>query len=152
MALLCFTGISLAFSSQTYLVLKSGAGGKAEFPVTSDVIAKLKETEFKVPLTDQDENIHTVRGPLLRDLLAAAGVSGKAVVATAADGYEVEIPMSDITNYDVIVAVAVDGKPITVDENGPSRILYPVLDNPKLKDDDKIAERMAFQLKQLTVK
>ncbi len=146
------TAVSPAFAGQTYFVIKSGEGGKVEFPVTDDVVAKATAVEFKSKLPDQDEDMHTVKGPLLRDLLKAAGVSGKSVVAKAADGYEAEIPMSDLTSYDVIIAVTVDGKPITEDENGPSRILYPVEDNPKLQKNDDVGARAVFQLKELTVK
>ena len=141
-------GLAPAWADQTYFVIKSGA---KEFAVTEEVIAKAGEVEFKSALTDQDEDMHTVRGPRIRDLLALAGFSGDTIAAKAADGYEAKIPSSDVTTYDVITAVRVDGEPITEDENGPARIAYPVEDNPTLKGDDNIAARGVFQLKELTV-
>ena len=151
-AMTALGGISQAWAADAYFVIKSATDAKVNFAVTEDVIAKASAVEFKHALSDQDEDIHTVSGPRLRDILSIAGVSGKTVAAKAADDYEAEIPMTDLTTYDVIVAVKVDGKPITADENGPSRILYPVLDNPKLKDDEAIGGREVFALKQLTVK
>jgi hypothetical protein len=141
--------IGPALAGETYFIIKSEKG---EFAVTQDVVAKLKQTEFKSELSDLDEETHVVKGPLLRDLIAASGATGQTITAIAADEYKADIPVSDTTSYDVIVAVSMDGKPLTVDENGPARILYPVLDNPKLKDDEAVAARAVFQLKELDVK
>lgn len=141
--------IGPALAGETYFVIKSAKG---EFAVTEDVVTKLKQIEFKSELPDLDEETHTVKGPLLRDLIAASGATGQTITAIAADEYKADIPLTDTTTYDVIVAVSMDGKPLTIDENGPARILYPVLDIPKLKDDEAIGARAVFQLKELDVK
>ncbi len=43
-------------------------------------------------------------GPLLRDVLAAAGANGSKLVAVALNDYKTDIPFTDAARYDVIVA------------------------------------------------
>jgi hypothetical protein len=50
---------------------------------------------LSVDYTDKDGQTTTYEGVLLSDLLSDAGVTGKTVVFTAADGYEAEMPMAD---------------------------------------------------------
>ena len=139
-----------ALAGEGYVVIKEA--GKPDVMLTDALIAKVGETEYKVKLDDVDGEVHVLKGPRLRDLLASLGASGKSVVASANDGYHAEIPASDIAGYDVIVAVAVDGKAIAADENGPARIAYPLLDVPALQTNKDVQDRLVFQLKDLTIK
>jgi hypothetical protein len=77
-------------------------------------------------------------GPLLRDVLAAAGVSdAKIVRPVALDGYTAEIPYSDLSDYPVILALKRDGKWLGIGETGPAWVIYPRQDYPALaKEDD----------------
>ena len=92
----------------------------------------------------------TFTGPLLRDVLAAAGASGKQIAARALDDYKTLLPMSDAQNFDVILARQIDGKKLSVREKGPLFIVYPYDSKPELKAQAYL-DRSAWQLKSLTI-
>jgi hypothetical protein len=73
-------------------------------------------------------------GPLLRDVLAAAGAAGAGTLrAVALNDYRVEIPADDAQVIDVIVARLLDGKAMAVREKGPLFIMYPFDSRPDLR-------------------
>lgn len=84
-------------------------------------------------------------GPLLRDVLKAAGVSGTTIVATAVNDFRTDIPYSDLTRYDVIAARLMNGKPMSVRDKGPLAIVYPFDAHPELKAE-RYYGRAAWQL------
>lgn len=89
-------------------------------------------------------------GPLLRDVLAAAGVSGRTIRATALNDYRVEIPMDDAQQFDVVLAHLLDGKPMSVREKGPLFVIYPFDSQPRLRNQTYFA-RCIWQVKALDV-
>jgi len=89
-------------------------------------------------------------GPLLRDLLQAAGAQGETLRATALNDYRVDIPVSDAQRWDVVVARLLDDQPMSVRDKGPLLIIYPFHDHPELRTPLYFA-RCAWQLKTLEV-
>lgn len=89
-------------------------------------------------------------GPLLRDVLAAAGASGSKIVAVALNDYRTEIPFEDATRYEVIVARLMNDKPMPVREKGPLFIVYPFASKTELQSE-VYYNRSAWQLNQLQV-
>lgn len=67
----------------------------------------------------------TFEGPLVRDVLALVEADGERVTATALNDYAVEIPAVDFYDYDVILALLMDGQPMSVRDKGPIWIVYP---------------------------
>lgn len=76
-------------------------------------------------------------GVLLADLLADAGMDGaSSVLVRAVDGYSAVIPREDWVRWPLLLATRQDGRPMTVRNKGPLRLLYPlppevVLDMPE---------------------
>ncbi len=66
-------------------------------------------------------------GPLLRDVLQAAGAQTTAtrLRLTALNDYRVDIPVADVQAYDVILARLRDGQPMAVRDKGPLFVMYP---------------------------
>lgn len=89
-------------------------------------------------------------GPLLRDVLAAAGASGKTLRAFALNDYRVDLPYDDVMRYDVVLARLIDGKPIAVRDKGPLFIIYPFDTNADLRNAVYYS-RSAWQLKSIEV-
>jgi len=89
-------------------------------------------------------------GPLLRDVLAAAGASGSKIAARALDDYKTLIPMADALKFDLILARQIDGKNLSVREKGPLFIVYPFDSKPELQAQVYL-DRSAWQLKSLTI-
>lgn len=74
-------------------------------------------------------------GPLLRDVLDAAGVRSDRIRVRALNGFEAEIPLSDLHEYDVILAMKRDGQPMPIREFGPLFVLYPFDEYPELLNE-----------------
>jgi hypothetical protein len=92
----------------------------------------------------------TFTGPLLRDVLTSIGATGQTLNAAAIDAYSADIPLADIQKYDVIVSRLLNGKPVSVRENGPLFIMYPLGTDPVL-DSKMILDRCVWQLKSIHV-
>lgn len=93
----------------------------------------------------------TFTGPLLRDVLAAAGAKGALLRAGALNDYKTEIPADDADRYDMIVARLLDGKPMLTREKGPLFIVYPFDSHPELRSA-RFYGRSAWQLRTLEVR
>jgi hypothetical protein len=90
-------------------------------------------------------------GPLLRDVLSAAGAQGTVLRAIALNDYWVEIPFEDVTRHDVIVARLLDDKPMAVRDKGPLFVIYPFDSRPELKSPIYYS-RSAWQLRTIEVR
>jgi hypothetical protein len=77
------------------------------------------------PTIEYDAKPHTIRGPLLVDVLAQAGAAkaGK-VLLRAVDGYAVEIPVSLARSHGFIVATHLDGQAMPLGGLGPLWAVY----------------------------
>ncbi len=69
--------------------------------------------------------VHTYEGPLLADVLAAAGANGKSVTVQALDGYAVEAPMEELIAKGAVVALKRDGIALGNGDFGPIQIVFP---------------------------
>lgn len=140
---------TLSHADDPLFIIKSAKG---DFPVTEAVIEKVGTVTYKALAPGLDDTLHDVRGPLMRDLLVEAGVQGTMASAVALDKYEAEIPVADFTALDVIAAIEVDGKRLTVRSKGPAWIVYPTGEHVELQKDPVYEARSVWQLKELVVK
>ena len=90
-------------------------------------------------------------GPLLRDVLAAAGARGTQLQLTSLNDYQVSMPMDDAMRYDVIVARLVDGQPMSVRDKGPLFVVYPFDQHAELRAAVYYS-RCAWQLRAIEVR
>jgi hypothetical protein len=67
----------------------------------------------------------TLRGPRLKDVLAAVKAQGNTVVLTALDGYESKFPVSGLRSDKVLLATEADGKPLSIGGHGPVWLVFP---------------------------
>jgi hypothetical protein len=131
--------------------------GKVEAPNQGDaavfdmaMLQKLPQRTFSTQ-TPWDSKPTTFTGPLLRDVLAAAKARGSTLEATALNDYKISFPASDATDFDVVMALKINGEYIPVRTKGPLFIVYPFDDKPELKAA-RYYERSIWQLKSLTVR
>jgi hypothetical protein len=122
-------------------------GPRAQFDMA--MLERLPQASFttKTPWYAQPRKF---TGPLLRDVLAAAGAQGKVVRAIALNDYRVDIPFEDAQHHDVIVARLLDDKPMPVRDKGPLFIIYPFDSKPELRNAVYYS-RSAWQLKSLEI-
>lgn len=86
------------------------------------------------PTVEYDAKVHTLKGPLLTEVLQAAGVNVKGaakLVLRAVDGYTVNISLAQARQYRFIVATHLDGQPMPLGGLGP---LWAVFDADRYPD------------------
>lgn len=75
------------------------------------------------------------RGPLARDVLEhIKDHHFDEVMLKAANDYTIEIDVEEFYRYDVILALTVDGKELSVRDKGPIWIIYPMSQFRELQD------------------
>jgi hypothetical protein len=96
------------------------------------------------PTIEYDNKAHTLRGPLLMDVLKVAGVADTGKLAMrAVDGYSPTISMSDARRFHFIVATHLDGQTMPLGGLGP---LWAVYDADRFPDmaAKPVSERFAL--------
>lgn len=126
---------------------------QAQAPETSlslETLLALPQHSFKTKTPWYPEPV-VFSGPLLRDVLKAAGVTqGQRISAVALDEYKVLIPFSDATQFDVILAHRLNGQALTRRDKGPLFVVYPFDSDPALQSV-KFYERSIWQLRTLHI-
>ena len=128
-------------------ITQANVGANAEFDMK--MLEKLPQKTFTVQ-TPWYATPVSFTGPLLRDVLAAAGAKGNKIVATALNDYKTDIPFDDAVKFDTIVARLMNDKPMPVREKGPLFIVYPFDTKPELRTEIYY-NRSAWQLSGLKV-
>lgn len=146
-------GGPLAQPQEAVILTLSGAiargndTGEARFD--RPMLEALPQHEFATS-TVWTEGVSTYSGVLLRDLLAAVGAEGEALVAHGIDGYSATIPLDTVTDDGPLVALLVDGAPMSVRERGPLWIVFPYDDNPMYRNDTTYG-RSVWQLTRIEI-
>lgn len=110
-----------------------GPGHARTLDLSLNNLAALPQFEIR---TDNEfsDGVVVYRGPLVRDVLAALSLDRlQAVRFVAANDYYVDIPTSDFFDYDVILAMEADGKPLSRRDKGPLWLMYPISDHAALR-------------------
>jgi hypothetical protein len=129
------------------LIALPNLDGTAAFDMP--MLARMPQSSF-VARTPWFSRPRKFTGPLLRDVLAAAGSRGPQLRAVALNDYRVEIPADDAQRFGVIVARLLDDKPMAVRDKGPLFIIYPFDDQSGLRNAVYFS-RCAWQLKAIEV-
>ena len=98
------------------------------------------------PTLEYDGKRHTLQGPLLTTVLAAAGVAAGSpvqLVLRAVDGYNVNISLADVQAYRMMVATHIDDQPMALGGLGPQWAVYDADVLPAFKDKP-VKERFAL--------
>jgi hypothetical protein len=131
----------------TGVIANTNADGSATFD--AEMFASLPRQRITTATPWYDKP-RTFEGPLLRDLLAATGASGKTLRVEALNDYAADVPIADALQYDVVIAGRIDGEPIPVRERGPLFIIYPFDQVPALKTE-QYYQRAVWQVKSIEV-
>jgi hypothetical protein len=87
--------------------------------------------------------------PMAR-LMEAVGATGETLIATALNDYETRIPVSDLAEFGVLLALKRNNEYMPVRDKGPLFIVYPFDSNRALKNQ-KYYSRSAWQLARIVV-
>jgi len=143
------SAVEAAEAASTVLVVDGRiAQGKATFDLAALKALPHVTIKTMTPWSDGENEFEGVRA---RDLLDRVGAQGTTVLAAAVDDYQIAIPIEDFRDNDVILAFAMNGVALPLDNKGPLWIIYPFSDRPSLQKDLYFS-RSVWQLNRLTVK
>lgn len=128
-------------------VTQPNSGQQAVFDMK--MLEKLPQKSFTTQTPWYPQPV-SFTGPLLRDVLAAAGARGTKITAVALNDYKTEIPFDDVTRHEVIVARLMNDRPMPVREKGPLFIMFPFDTKAELRSETYY-NRAAWQLSTLRV-
>lgn len=129
-------------------IAHTNRGAEAVFDRAMLEALGLRELRTSTPWT---EGVPVFRGVLARDLLQAVGADGTSVIASALNDYTVEIPTEDFERYPVMLALEMNGTPLTVRDKGPIWVVYPRDDFAAIRESILNA-RWVWQLNSLEVR
>lgn len=90
-------------------------------------------------------------GVLARDLLEAVGAEGTLVVATALNDYVATIPLRELYEYPVLLALKMNGEYLELRDKGPIWIVYPRDQFAELRSS-MIDRKWVWQLSELEIR
>ena len=78
--------------------------------------------------------VYTFEGPLLKNVLEAAGATGDQITIRALDGYAVDIPLTGAVASGAILALSRDGIPFAIGDFGPAHVVFPRAERADMAD------------------
>lgn len=99
--------------------------------------------------TEWTKGMPTFTGVPLSALMDKVGASGSEIIATAADGYAISIPMIDLERFTLLLVYAIDGVELDPIDKGPLWIMYRWDQMTDQEIEDK-SPNAVWQLQQLT--
>jgi hypothetical protein len=111
-------------------VRRPNAGASAHFDMA--MLERLPQHRFRTR-TPWYAAAREFTGPLMRDVLDAAGADGRVLRVSALNDYRVDVPIEDAHQHDLTLARLLDGQPMPVRDKGPLFMIYPFDDHPHLR-------------------
>ena len=155
-ALLLTPATALALESPSGRVLLTVSGDIAttnvgdEAHFDREMLNALPQRET-VTSTPWHDGVMRFTGPMLRDLLAAVDSQGDELRVTALNDYSAEVPVADAMAYPVILAMTMNGDPLSIRDQGPLFIIYPFDEHPELLNEETIV-RSVWQVNRIEVR
>ena len=128
----------------------SGAGAQQVVRLDRAMLEEIGTTKLKTSTawtTGEEE----FEGVLVRDLLDALGAEGTLVVATAVNDYVVSIPLRELYDYPVLLALKMNGEYLELRDKGPIWIVYPRDQFSELRNS-MVDKKWVWQLSELEVR
>ncbi|UYO73113.1 hypothetical protein M0220_09380 [Halomonas qinghailakensis] len=128
-------------------ITQTNVGSEAHFD--SEMLEALTQhtTQTSTPWHD---GVVSFEGPLGKALIEAVGVEGELLKVVALNDYFAMVPVSDFYDYEVILAMRVNGQLLRIRDHGPLFVIYPFDDNPSLLSEE-ILTRSVWQVKRIEV-
>ncbi len=143
---------SAAIAEEVLLTL-SNENARESSPIewTREDLTALPQRRIQTA-TEWTDGRPVFEGPLARDVVSRAAGHGERVAnAVAVNDYSVEIPLKDFERYDVILALSVDGRELSLRDKGPIWIVYPRDQHEELQDP-VFNSRWIWQLDRLVLR
>jgi hypothetical protein len=131
------------------LVVKGSSSAEDGISFDRDQLEAMGMTSIETS-TPWNEGVVNFEGVPMETILAEAGVEGTTATVTALNDYSVEIPVSDFSEFGVILAIKRNGEYMPVDDQGPFFVMYPFDSDPALQGQPYHG-RAVWQVKEIAV-
>ena len=132
---LILAGTAMPAAAQDILVVGNAAEparGEVHFS-EADLLA-LPQVTIRTR-TDYTDGVVEFIGPLARDAVAFIEIGTATTVhLVAANDYAIDITLSELFDYDVILAMQANGERLTMRDKGPIWLMYPLDDHEEMQD------------------
>lgn len=128
-------------------VTETNDGANAVFDMKMLEALKGRSAKMETPWTEGEVEFS---GPLLREVLKAAGAKGKTLKVIALNDYSADVPMEDADALDTMLASKMNGTEMSVRDKGPLMLVYP-FDLDKGLYNEKYFSRSVWQIKEIEV-
>ncbi len=108
------------------MMAKHGIHFDKALALDAQALYQLPSVQIK-PTLEYDAKVHTLSGPLLTTVLAAAGVPATGVFNVgmrAVDGYNVSLGLVELVRMRMLVATHIDGHPLALGGLGPQWAVF----------------------------
>jgi hypothetical protein len=137
----------LAAAEDAALTITGSADGDVSFTMAE---LEAMPRHVIVTTTEFTDGPIAFAGPLARDVLRPPADASVAIM-TALNDYAVEVPLDDLTRYDVVLAIRMDGAAMSRRDKGPIWLMYPMDDHDELRQPIYV-NRLIWQLKSVAFK
>lgn len=124
----------------------TGAGGP-RLDLDRAALEAMPQTAFRTSTT-WTAGVHEFRGVALADFIAALGAGGSQITLRAANDYAITLPMADVTPGAPLLALTIDGAPMSLRDKGPVWLVYPYDADARWRTEETYA-RSIWQLTQI---
>ncbi|MDM7159725.1 molybdopterin-dependent oxidoreductase [Klebsiella pneumoniae] len=90
-------------------------------------------------------------GVRVKDILKLVGAQGRTLRMIALNDYSIDIPVSDVENYNIIFAYKMNGKKLKVRNFGPYFVIYPLDEHASEINNPLYLSRFIWQVNKITV-
>lgn len=108
------------------MMAKHGIQFDKALALDARALYRLPSVQIK-PTLEYDAKVHTLSGPLLTTVLAAAGVPATGAFTVgmrAVDGYNVSLGLAELVRMRMLVATHIDGHPLALGGLGPQWAVF----------------------------
>ena len=148
-AVLFLVFASPAAADDTILTITGNVTAGTEVNFTLSEIEAMGTAQI-VTTTPWHDGEVTFEGVPMSRLMEAVGAHGTTAFVLALNNYSTEVPMSDFTSYEAILAFKKDGQYMEVADKGPLFIIYPYDDVAELKSE-LYYSRSAWQVRSIDI-
>ena len=144
-------GAQSAAAEDPMLVLRNAAIPDAEVTLSEADLLAMPQVTVRTR-TSFTDGVVTFVGPLARDAVALIPVGPATTVhLVAANAYSYDIPLSDLTEFDVILAMSANGDRLSIRDKGPIWLMYPLDDHAELQEQ-RYNHRLVWQLVEMELR
>lgn len=148
-ALILLAFAAPAEAEDTILTITGNITAGPEMDLTLSDIEALGAARITTTTPWHDGEV-TFEGVPMSRLMEAVGAQGTTAFVVALNNYSTEIPMSDFTRFEPILAYKKDGEYMQVADKGPLFIIYPYDDVAELKNE-LYYSRSAWQVRSIEI-